>query len=123
VNRRFALALLLLATCACSCAFYNTFYLARKYYFKATDGAPYQVEREGSAQRSNYTKAIDYSKKVIGNYPKSKWVDDAYLMWARGLVGTDDPLKTVAMLEDFDTRFPQSDLRPDAAFFLATARR
>ena len=50
---------------ASSCAYYNTFYLARKYYFKATSGAPYEVDREGPAQAANYTHSIDYSKKVI----------------------------------------------------------
>ena len=79
-------ALALLVSCAlASCAYYNTFYLARKYYFKATDGAPYEVDRDGSTQRSNYTKSADYSKKLLGVYPRSKWVSEAWLMWARTL--------------------------------------
>jgi TolA-binding protein len=106
-----------------SCAYYNTFYLARRYYLRATNGLPYEVDREGSTQRSNYTKSADYSKKVLGIHPKSKWVDDAWLMWARTFVGTDDPLKAVAMLQEFETRFPNSDLRPDAEFFLGLAFR
>ena len=118
---RFGVALGLLAMLLSSCAYYNTFYLARKYYFKATDGAPYEVDRDGTTQRANYNKSSDYSKKLLGVYPKSKWVDDAWLLWARALIGTDDPLKAVAMLEDFDTRFPKSDLRPDAQFFLGLA--
>ena len=115
--------MLLLAGVASSCAYYNTFYLARRYYMKATDGAPYEVDREGSQQRVNYNKSADYSKKVLGVHPKSKWVDDAWLLWAKSLVGTDDPLKAVAMLQEFETRFPQSDLRPDAEFFLGLAYR
>ncbi len=108
---------------ASSCAYYNTFYLARKYYFKATDGAPYQVERQGGAQAQNFTRAIDYSKKVLGSYPKSKWVDDAYLMWAQGLIGREDPLQTITMLQDFGSRFPKSDRKADAQFFLGLAYR
>ncbi len=119
---RLAAALLLVGATA-SCAYYNTFYLARRYYMKATAGLPYEVDREGTAQRSNYTKSGDYAKKLLGVYPRSKWVDDAWLMWARTLVGTDDPLKAVAMLEEFQTRFPKSDLRPDAGFFLGLAYR
>src|SRR5207247_7786310 len=38
-SKRLVVALLLLGATA-SCAYYNTFYLARKYYFKATDGLP-----------------------------------------------------------------------------------
>ena len=112
-----------LAAVSVSCAYYNTFYLARKYYLKATDGMPYEVDREGSAQRTNYNKSADYSKKLLGVHPKSKWVDDAWLMWARTFIGTDDPLKAVAMLEEFQTRFPNSDLVPDAEFFLGLAYR
>lgn len=115
-------ALLLLAITA-SCAYYNTFYLARKYYLKATNGAPYEVDREGTTQRQNYSRSGDYCKKVLGIYPRSKWVDDAYLMWAQTFLGVDDPLKAVAMLEEFQGRYPTSDLRPDAEFFLGLAYR
>jgi hypothetical protein len=41
----------------------------------------------------------------MAQYPKSKWVDDAYLMWAKALLGKDDPIQTVNMLQDFGTRF------------------
>ena len=120
---RIILTLALLAMAASSCAYYNTFYLARKYYFKATDGAPYLVERQGGAQAQNFTRSIDYSKKVLGSYPKSKWIDDAYLMWAQGLIGREDPLQTITMLQDFPSRFPKSDRKADAQFFLALAYR
>lgn len=71
----------------------------------------------------NYGKAIDYSKKVLGTYPKSKWVDDAYLMWAKALVGRDDPLQTINMLQDFPRDFPNSDLKAEAEFYLGLAYR
>ncbi len=121
--QRIFFLLLLLAFTASSCAYYNTFHLARKYYFRATEGAPYLVERQGGAQAQNFTRSIDYSKKVLGNYPTSKWVDDAYLLWARGLIGREDPLQTVTMLQDFASRFPKSDLKPEAQFFLGLALR
>ncbi len=121
--RRLVLALVLLALASSSCAYYNTFYLARKYYFKATEGEPYQVDRPGGGQAQNFTRSIDYSKKVLGSYPNSKWVDDAYLLWARGLIGREDPLQTIAMLQDFPTRFPKSDQKPAAEFFLGLAYR
>jgi tetratricopeptide (TPR) repeat protein len=108
---------------ASSCAYYNTFYLARKYYFKATAGAPYEVDRQGSGQASDYARSIEYSKKVIAQYPKSKWVDNAYLLWAQGLIGRDDPLQTITMLQGFTSRFPKSEQRADATFFLGLAYR
>src|SRR5262249_14504582 len=80
--------LALVAALSGSCAFYNTYYFARKNYDLATGGMPYDVapdpQQAGTAAQY-YRKSIDYSKKLIANYPKSKWVDDAYLMWARSL--------------------------------------
>lgn len=124
--RRLGLALgglAIVAAGAASCAYYNTFYLARRYYDRATEGQPYAIDKASVATSPNFTKSIDYAKKVIANYPKSKWVDDAYLLWARGLLGKDDPLETVNMLRDFDTKFPNSPLKPDARFYLGVAQR
>ena len=106
-----------------SCAYYNTFYIARKYYDRATNGLPYRVDHTDSPDVGNINKSIDYSKKLLANFPKSKWVDDAYLLWARGFLAKDDPLQTVTMLQDFATRFPKSPLKNDATFYRAVALR
>ena len=106
-----------------SCAYYNTYYLAKKYYYKGTDGLPYTVEKPPPEKLQNFTRTIDYSKKLLANYPKSKWVDDGYLLWACALLGTDDPRQSVKLLEDFNARFPKSSLKPDAAFYLGVAYR
>ena len=129
--RRALLALLLGVTAftASSCAFYNTFYLARKYYFKATLGAPYAIDGSSSISNQNgqaapnFQRSIDYSKKLLANYPRSKWVDDAYLLWARALLGRDDPLKTIEMLTEFKVKFPQSPVLNEATFYLGIANR
>ena len=126
VRGRAALALALvaaLATLASSCAYYNTFYLARKYYDIAALRQPYVVDRSAAVDNQNFNKSIDYSKKVIGQYPKSKWVDDAYLLWARSLLGKEDPRQTVTMLQDFDLRYPKSPLKAEAKFYLGVAYR
>ena len=60
---------------------------------------------------------------MIAQYGTSKWVDDAYLLWARALIGQDDPLQTINMLQDFITRFPKTDQRAEATFFLGLAYR
>ena len=123
MRARRAVLLVTLALLATSCAYYNTFYLARRYYFKGTGGLPYPVERPNAAAQPNFTKAIDYSKKVMANYSKSKWVDDAYLLWARALLGRDDPRETVNMLQDFGVRFPDSKLKAEALFYLGVGFR
>src|SRR5262245_31418730 len=108
-----------------SCAYYNTYYLARKYYMSATDGLPYPVDKAQTpgAQTGNYQKAVDFSKKVVSDYPKSKWADDAYLMWARALLGKEDPLQSVVMLQDFEHHFPNSPLKNEATFYLGVSLR
>jgi tetratricopeptide (TPR) repeat protein len=123
VRLRWLLALVALVALATSCAYYNTFFLARKYYNKATAGQPYTVDKAPPTAAPDFNKAIDYSKKVLANYPKSKWVGPAYLLWARALLGRDDPRETVNMLQDFDTRFPKSPLRLEALFYLGVAYR
>ncbi|NOT33539.1 MAG: tetratricopeptide repeat protein [Candidatus Eisenbacteria bacterium] len=124
-----ALALVILS----SCAYYNTFFLARRNYNNATNGLPYAVDKGGSSALTQsgttanvvpqYNKAIDYSKKVMGVYAKSKWVDDAYLMWAKSLIGKDDPGQAIELLEEFPLRYPESSLRREAAFYRALALR
>jgi tetratricopeptide (TPR) repeat protein len=123
VRTRRLILLLALCSLATSCAYYNTFYLARKSYFKGTNGLPYLVDKPPAAAGQDFTKAIDLSKKVLANYPKSKWVDDAYLLWARSLLGREDPRETVNMLQDFAGRFPESKLRTEALFYLGVGYR
>ena len=121
-------ALLTLGVALCllgsSCAYYNTYFLAKKYYNNATLKEPYIVDKDRAdpGAGANFRKAIDYSKKVLSQYPKSKWVDDAYLMWARSLLN-DDPLQTINMLQDFTTRYPKSPVTPEARFYLGVAYR
>src|SRR6266850_4629832 len=105
-----AAALVALGLLLSSCAYYNTYYLARKYYEKGTGGLPYPVDKPDPSHAPEFNKAIEYSKKLLAQYPKDKLVDDAYLMWARALLGNDDPRQAIKLLEDFPTRFPKSSL-------------
>jgi tetratricopeptide (TPR) repeat protein len=120
--RRWLLAGLALLMAASSCAYYNTFYLARKNYFLGTSGEPYPID-QNLQNRAQFTRSMDFSKKVLTQYPNSKWVDDAYVLWACSLLGQDDPIKTVTMLEDFPVRFPNSPIRNEATFYLGVGYR
>jgi TolA-binding protein len=122
INHRLALALAL-AWALAGCAYYNTFYLARKNFDVASQGKPYPDERVTGGATQTLDKSINFSKIVISRYPKSKWVDDAYLLWARALLGKGDPFQAAEMLERFDARYPNSPIRGDARFFLAVAYR
>jgi tetratricopeptide (TPR) repeat protein len=124
MRRLYPIAIVLVALPLGACAYWNTFYLAQKNYDKAMSGEPYLVDKTTqNVSTQNLTAAIDYSKKVIAQYPDSKWVDHAYLLWARALLAKDDPLQTVNMLSDFATRFPNSKLKSDAVFYQAVGNR
>jgi len=120
---RLPIAVLLIATTAASCAFYNTFYSARKYYDRATAGEPYAIDAAVGQAAPDFGRAIEYSKKLLSNYPKSKWADDAYLLWARALLGQNDPLESIRLLEDFPDQFPKSPLLNEGHFYLGVAYR
>jgi tetratricopeptide (TPR) repeat protein len=123
IQRFLLVALLALTALSTSCAYYNTFYVARKYYFRATQGEPYRYDTSESPDISNLNKSIDYSKKLLATYPKSKWVDDAYLLWARAYLAKNDPLQTISMLQDFSARYPNSPIAGEANFYSAVALR
>lgn len=106
-----------------SCAYYNTYFMAKRYYSQATMGLPYAVDKSDPGRVPNFNKSVDYCKKLLANYPKSKYVDDAYLLWARGLIGKDDPGAAVDMLRTFTDRYPKSSLRPEATFYLGLGYR
>lgn len=124
MRRLSALAVALVALAGLtSCAYYNTFYLAKKNYYRATDGLPYRTTRGDGTKNQQFQKSIELSKKLLSHYPKDKLVDDAYLLWARALLGVDDPRLTITMLEDFGSRYPGSSLEPEAKFYLGVAYR
>jgi tetratricopeptide (TPR) repeat protein len=126
-GREFRRALPIVALLACaalsSCAYYNTFYLAKKNYEKGTNGLPYVVDKPDPVNFTHFNNATKLSQKLMANYPKDKLVDDAYLLWARSVIGVDDPRQAVKLLEDFSTSFPKSSLLPDARFYLGVAYR
>ena len=74
IGRRLAAMVVLAAVTLSSCAYYNTFYLARKYYDRATNGAPYVPEKPDGTQGANFSKSIEYSKKLSPPIPsRSGW--------------------------------------------------
>jgi TolA-binding protein len=103
------------------CVYYNTLYLAKRYYQRSLDDVPYALDKEDLSQTQQFARAIDLSRKVIAQYPKSKYVDDATLLWAKSLINTDDPRQAIVVLEDFDTRLPKSPVLAEATFYLGVA--
>ena len=112
----------LLVTVVQGCAYYNTFYLAKRYYGRSLNDVPYAVDKADLSGQPQFNRSIDLSQKLIQQYPKSKWVDDANLLWAKSLIGNDDPREAIRMLEEFLDKYPKSNLRSEARFYLGVAQ-
>ncbi len=119
--RRIAVVLLSAMVLACaSCAYYNTFFLAKKHYKQAER---FRSERPDdqptSSEIASYEKCIKQCSKVIAEYPNSKYVDDAlflmgksYYYWER----YDDAMKWFGRLQEI---YPQSVHIREARFLTA----
>lgn len=99
------------------CAYYNTFYLAKKYYGegqKAQEQAPTDQPTPGAI--SKYELTIRQCNKLLTDYPKSKYVDDAAYLLGASTYGKGDYRDALRQLQDFSARFPKSPFLPDARF-------
>ena len=74
----------LVFTIFCSCAYFNTFYNANQYYDEATK---IRLEKDGQAvpiqAMDKYGKAIEKCKKVLRDFPQSRFYNDAILLMAK----------------------------------------
>jgi TolA-binding protein len=106
---------LAIALLAGSCAYYNTFYTAKKSFKEAER----QFEVSGQEHPSPgvldlYQKSIEKSEKLLVDYPKSKWVDDARYLIAMAYLRREDWEKARGGFEDLIANDPKSKLVPDA---------
>jgi len=116
----------LLALTATGCAYFNTFYSAKK-NFEAAELQRVQAvtdDPEGRANASQaalYDKAIEGATKILVDYQKSKWVDDALLLIGRSQLAKGDYTGAQKKFEELGLAFPKSDLRADATYWSAVA--
>jgi len=125
VRARLSLALLALALSACGCAYFNTFYSAKK-NFEAAELARVQSAedpegRANAGQAALYDKAIEGATKVVLTYSKSKWVDDAILLIGRSLLAKGDYAGAQRKFAELQSNFPTSELLGDAIYWSAVA--
>ena len=125
MRARLSLAVLALALSACGCAYFNTFYSAKK-SFEAAELARVQSTedpegRANAGQAALYDKAIEGATKVVLEYSKSKWVDDAILLIGRSLLAKGDYAGAQRKFAELESNFPTSELVPDAVYWSAVA--
>jgi TolA-binding protein len=115
------LALLLLNVAGC--AYYNTFYLAKKNYregIKAQDKA--LTDAPSQEAIAKYDIVIRQCTKVLTEYSKSKYVDDASFLMGAALYGKGDYVNAIKRLAEFSEKYPKSPFLAEARFVEGLAR-
>lgn len=101
------------------CAYYNTFYNAKKYYNTAYN----EIRRLNSIElsskvRNNLELSIEKSLKLLELYPKSKYVDNALLILGKSYFYLEQYLRSRRYLNILILQKPESNLIPQAQLWL-----
>ena len=109
------LCLLGLVILISGCAYFNTFYLAKKYYKEGQKAQERSVLESVAPEASTkYEMSIRQCQKVLTDYGKSKWADDALFLQGAATFGKGDYPVAIRRLEDLQERFPKSPFVPEA---------
>lgn len=114
---------LLLLLAGGGCAYYNTFYLAKKNYREGVKAQERSLS-EAPAQEAigRYDVVIRQCQKILQEYPKSKYVDDSAYMMGASYYGKGDYSNAIQRLTSFAAKYPKSPYRADARFTEGLAR-
>ncbi len=105
------------------CAYFNTFYHARKFYNEAETKRK-EAEEEGrpsSDAASLYEKSIKKCAKIIVEHSESKWVDDALLMMGNGFFYSEQYTRALRKYEELTTYYPDSPFVNEARWMSGLA--
>ncbi len=120
--KRMALLLILGALVFSGCAYFNTFYNAKKQFGdaeKAYLANPPDLEIS-SSQRDLYEQAIKKASKILVFYPNSKYVDDALFLMGKAYFRMEEFGKSRRKFEELLVNYPKSDFRFEAGYLLGT---
>lgn len=84
-----------------SCAYYNTFYNARKSFDEAMELARQNPDNPLSMEESLLDEAIAGAARVLAVYPESRWADDAQLLLGDALLQSGRRTLTGSGTSDF----------------------
>lgn len=99
------------------CAYYNTFYLARKSFNAAERSARRsQTEKLPGDAVQNYEIAVAQCRKVMERHRNSRWADDALYLMGASYYGKGDYDSAMIRLREFQTTFPESEWLPDVLY-------
>ena len=102
------------------CAYFNTFYNAKRYYKLAYhETLRNRTDRLTASEKTNYGKAIEKANKLIRLYPQSKYVDDALLLSGKAFYFQKEYHQAIRKLTDLQKSYPESELFTEATLWIA----
>ena len=127
------------------CAYYNTFYNAKKFYKEAEKdrkkrektlvvelSAEEKARRKKSGQATtntgsiasskemqNYQRSIEKASRVLEFYPESKYIDDALILLGKCFYYRRDFKKALRKFEEIIKLYPDSEFIPEARLLMA----
>ena len=97
------------------CAYYNTFYLAKRYYREAQRAQERSVNDLPSPDAAQkYDATVRQCSKILVDYPKSKWVDDALYYMGAAMYGRGDYAGAIKKCGELRASQPKSPFVPDS---------
>lgn len=110
-----------------NCAYYNTFFNAKKFFKEAENARKNSKDNArrssntsttSSAAKQKYTKAIEKASRLLEFYPNSKYVDDALFLLGKCFFYKEEYRKAKRKFEELINNFPQSEFVPEARLWL-----
>ncbi len=111
-----ALAAMLIA--GPGCAYFNSFYLARKNF---NDGERFR-KRDNEVRMENkkyYNNAVEQASIILQDYKKSRYVDDCLYIIGMSYFHMRDFVRAKTKYDELFTAFPNSEFAEDARFYRA----
>lgn len=103
-----------------SCAYYNTFYNAEKYFASAQQRPLTAQGRPNSQAIEEYNKVIRKCGVILTEYMDSKWVDNALFLLARALYYRgNNQVQSLEKFEDLMQFYPDSPFVPESIIYSA----
>ena len=105
------------------CAYFNTFYNAKKLFSEAQEIPLDNKGRPKATAVQKYNKAIKKCGVILTDYQKSKWADDALFLLARSLFYKGNSyIQAIEQFEDLILLYPDSEFIPEAKLYIARAK-
>lgn len=95
------------------CAYYNTFYNAKKYYNEGI-----KSKKSGSLDIQLFKRSAEKCEKVLNWFPNSQWADDALYLLSLNHFEMGEYDKARIKLREFKNRFPKSPYLPYVYLYL-----